>query len=113
MTAKTQTQTPQKNQTTPEGVVNTIRSKLRELLELDVRTMAYVYQNEREDRRFEVVEISGDEFMLRIGPALCVEKTEDECYVEVALTVSEALALALKLIKYAATAYKSAIETAP
>jgi hypothetical protein len=87
-------------------VEDVIRSQLKELLRLDAKTMAYVYEHERGDRRFEVIDIAEGEFFMKIGPVECVEKTEDGCYVEVALTTAEAIALALKLIKYAAQAYE-------
>jgi hypothetical protein len=89
-----------------ERLVEEIRFRLKETLKLDARTVAYIYEKEREDRRFEVVAVEGGEFFMRIGPVECVEKTEEGCYVEMGLTTAEAIALALKLIRYASKAYE-------
>jgi hypothetical protein len=79
-------------------VVNEIRLRLEDAL--DSRTAAYVYEHEKGDRRFNVVEVAEGEFFMKICGS------EEEGCVEVALTVAEAIALALRLIRYAAEAYQ-------
>jgi hypothetical protein len=88
-----------------ERVVDAVRFKLEDMLKMDARIAYYIYENEKKDRRFSVVAVEGEEMIMRIGPAECVEKSEDGCYVAVALTVSEAIALALRLIRHAAKIY--------
>ena len=87
-----------------EELIDEIRIKLIEALRLDGKTAAYIYENEREDTRFNVTEITREgEIFIKIGPVECAQG-EDGYYTEVALTVSEAIALALRLIRYAAEA---------
>ena len=81
-------------------VVNEIRLRLKDALGLDSKTAAYVYEHEKGDRRFEVVEVAEGEFFVKICSA------EGGTCIEVALTVAEAVALALKLIRYATEAYQ-------
>ena len=82
-------------------VVNEIRLRLEDALGLDSRTAAYVYEHEKGDRRFKVVEVAEGEFFMKI----CDSQEGGTC-IEVALTAAEAIALVLKLIKYAAEAYQ-------
>jgi hypothetical protein len=81
-------------------------NRIEETLKLDPRTVAYIYEHEREDKRFEFADIGEGEFFMRIGPVECVKQGEEGCHAEVALTVSEAVALAIRLIRYAAMAYE-------
>jgi hypothetical protein len=82
-------------------VVNEIRLRLEDALGLDSRTAAYVYEHEKGDRRFKVVEVAEGEFFMKI----CGSQEGGTC-IEAALTAAEAIALALKLIRYAAEAYQ-------
>jgi len=82
-------------------VVNEIRLRLEDALGLDSRTAAYVYEHEKGDRRFKAVEVAEGEFFMKI----CDSQEGGTC-IEVALTAAEAIALALKLIRYAAEAYQ-------
>jgi hypothetical protein len=87
-----------------ERVIDEVRAKLIEALKLDAKTAAYIYEDEREDNRFAVDEITKEgEIFIKIGPVECIND-KDGSYTEVALTVSEAIALALRLIRYAAEA---------
>jgi len=92
-------------QQNPVEMVNAIRLKIVEVLQLDQQTVARIYENEKEYRMFEVVAVEDGEMFVKIGPSMCVEQYVDECYVEIALTVSEAIALALRLIRYAIDIY--------
>ena len=92
-------------QQNPAEMVNAIRLKIVEVLQLDPQTVARIYENEKEYRMFEVTAVEDEEMFVKIGPSMCVEQYGDECYVEIALTVSEAIALALRLIRYAIDIY--------
>jgi len=82
-----------------ERLIDEIRYKLEERLRLSPRTMAYIYENERDDSRFRLKEMWEGKFLME----MCTydEDGNRRC-VNFALTPSEAIALALRLIRYAA-----------
>jgi hypothetical protein len=65
----------------------------------------HIYEKERGDTRFELVEVGEGEVFMKI----CDSWDEDRNCIEVGLTVAEAIALALRLIRYAAEAYQKEI----
>jgi ABC-type Fe3+-hydroxamate transport system substrate-binding protein len=83
-----------------ERVIDEIRFRLEDVLQLDPRTVAYIYEYERGDNRFRLAEMGEGEFFME----MCGDEEKRSC-VEVGLTTSEAIALALRLIRYAAKAY--------
>jgi hypothetical protein len=85
MTTKTQTQTPQKIPV--ETIIN--------MLGLDSKTVARIYESIHDDRF--IFRGEGEEIIMTVGPIEC----DSEGYADVALTAAEAIALAIRLIKYA------------
>ncbi|MFZ8810584.1 MAG: hypothetical protein ACO2PN_21060 [Pyrobaculum sp.] len=87
-------------------LVDEIRFMLKERLQLDSVTVADIFRKEKEDARFRLVDVAESEFYMQ----MCEDEEGSRC-VEVALTVSEAIALALRLVKYAAEAHAKYVET--
>jgi hypothetical protein len=85
-----------------ERVIDEIRFRLEERLRLDPRSMAYIYEHERDSQRFRLKEMWEGEFLME--HCMYDEKGGRRC-IEFALTPSEAIALAFRLIRYAAEAY--------
>jgi hypothetical protein len=83
------TKIPQKIPT--EQIIQTIK----DMLKLDPKTTTYIYESLRDDRF--TMNTEGEEIIMTIGPVEC----DSESYVDIALTPSEAIALAIRLIKYA------------
>jgi hypothetical protein len=80
-------------------IMNMIIDKLR----LDPKTTAYIYENMNDDRF--AYGVDGGEVMFSTS-AECKCK-EDDCVATTYLTTSEAIAVALRLIEYAAKAYEN------
>ena len=74
-----------------EQIIQTIK----DMLKLDPKTTTYIYESLRDDRF--TMNTEGEEIIMTIGPVDC----DSEGYVDIALTPSEAIALAIRLIKYA------------
>jgi len=85
-----------------ERLIDEIMFRLEERLRLDPRTVAYIYEHERDNQRFRLKEMWEGEFLME--QCMYDEEGNRRC-IEFALTPSEAIALALRLIRYAAEAY--------
>ena len=85
-----------------ERLIDEIMFRLEERLRLDPRTVAYIYEHERDNQRFRLKEMWEGEFLME--QCMYDEEGNRRC-IEFALTPSEAIALAFRLIRYAAEAY--------
>jgi hypothetical protein len=65
------------------------------MLGLDSETAARIYESMHDDR-FALMK-EGEEIIMTVGPVEC----DGESYADVALTVAETIALAIRLINYA------------
>jgi len=85
-----------------ERLIDEMRNSLSDKFQLDPRTMAYIYEHERDNQRFRLKEMWEGEFLME--QCMYDEEGNRRC-IEFALTPSEAIALAFRLIRYAAEAY--------
>jgi hypothetical protein len=93
MANQNQIQTPHKNPT--QIPIEQIMRQIIDMLKLDAKTATYVRERLNDDRF--TINTEGEEIIMTIGPVEC----DTEGYVDIALTVAEAIALAIRLIQHA------------
>ena len=91
--------------TTAAGAVGVARQRntpveyiiqvIKDALKLDSGTMARIYEAMHEDRFY--LTVDGEEVFMTVGPVEC----NREGYADISLTATEAIALAIRLIKHA------------